>query len=273
MTKERPIIMSSDSVRAIIANTKTQTRRICKPAHCEHDGSAGAVHRDGSGKGWVAWWPDAMTAEQTKELYPGNEGFRCPYGTIGDVLYCKEKWRISSWWLEEPELQIGYADGKTKLWIMTDEEFEKYHERFVVDCTDDCIKAGLETGSDGCFISPGGDYPTRWRSSVYMPKACARAWLRITDIRVERLQDISVEDAIAEGIMIPVDENGKMLIQITGNYLPVDYTEKKYTESSDSEIIRAHFAATWDSLNAKRGYPWADNCWIWALTFERIDHD
>lgn len=223
---ERPIIMSGDSVRSIIAGTKSMTRRAIKPQPPEWVTSCMAA-----GLEEPPSWYDFLTGDRN-ELHR----VKCPHGTIGDELYCKETWFCEGW--DEPGQGLHY-------------------------------RASGNAADEAWFKEMGW----KWKPSIHMPKKAARLWLRITDVRVERVQDISEADAIAEGVSIPVDSDGNMLIQITGEYLPVNYTEKKYTESSESEIIRAHFAALWDSLNAKRGYPWSMSPWVFALSFERIDHD
>lgn len=86
-----------------------------------------------------------------------------------------------------------------------------------------------------------------WRPSMRMPRDIARIFLRVTDVRLERLQDISEGDAIAEGL-----DNAPA------------YTTKENIE---------RFAAFWDSFSVKRGYGWDTNTWVWAYTFERIHTD
>ena len=82
----------------------------------------------------------------------------------------------------------------------------------------------------------------RWKSPMCMPKAAARIFLRVTDVGVEKIRDISINDCIAEGI-IPV-------------------------HGMRSEI-KNWFSELWDSLNAKRGYGWDKNPWVWKIVFER----
>ena len=86
----------------------------------------------------------------------------------------------------------------------------------------------------------------KWRPSMIMPRELARIFLRVTDVRVERLQDISERDAIAEGLA----------------------DAARYTPRRN---IR-RFADFWDSFNAKRGYAWATNPWVWVYTFERVQY-
>ena len=84
----------------------------------------------------------------------------------------------------------------------------------------------------------------KWRPSMIMPRHTARIFLRITDARVERLQDISESDAVAEGLTDPT----------------------RYTPGENIQ----RFAAFWDNFNVKRGYGWETNPWVWAYTFERV---
>ena len=86
-----------------------------------------------------------------------------------------------------------------------------------------------------------------WRSPIQMPRWASRITLEITEVRVQRLQEISEEDARAEGIRSAA--NGATVLL-------------------GSTPIEA-FAALWDSVNAKRA-PWASNPWAWAISFARL---
>ena len=86
-----------------------------------------------------------------------------------------------------------------------------------------------------------------WRPSIFMPRWASRITLEITDVRVQRLQEITEEDARAEGYHPKINDS-----------LP-DWTAKE------------SFKILWDSLNAKRGLDWDKNPWVWALSFKRVD--
>jgi len=104
----------------------------------------------------------------------------------------------------------------------------------------------------------------KWKPSIHMPREAARIFLKVTNVRVERLQDITEEDAIAEGISW-LDE----ACYSNNGWTPTLYDP----DSGGSPVFRDGFAALWDNLNAKRGYSWESNPWVWVYEFERISKD
>ncbi|MEA4901877.1 hypothetical protein [Desulfitobacterium sp.] len=91
----------------------------------------------------------------------------------------------------------------------------------------------------------------KWKPSIFMPRKAARLFLRVTSIRAERLQDITEADCYAEGIIkVPLGEN---------------------MEWAEGGWAIEKFAHLWDSLNAKRGYGWDTNPWVWVITFQKED--
>jgi hypothetical protein len=91
------------------------------------------------------------------------------------------------------------------------------------------------------------DYGVKWKPSIHMPRKAARIFLRVTDVRAERIQDITENEAQAEGV-------------------------KAYGQNNCSGTsARIAFAELWDGLNEKRGYGWRKNPWVWVYTFERCE--
>ncbi len=115
-------------------------------------------------------------------------------------------------------------------------------------------KAGCPHLQDNMWI--------KWRPSIFMPKEACRIKLRVTNVRVERLQDITEEDAIAEGINW-LDE----ACYSNNGWTPTFYDP----DSGGSPVFRDGFTALWDSINAKRGYGWDTNPWVWVIEFERVE--
>ena len=139
---------------------------------------------------------------------------RCRYGLVGDRLWVRETWGEAS---DEGYKFIRYrADGA-------------------------CLRNGYESG----YLSQ------TWRPSIFMPRWASRILLEITAIRVERLQEITQQDARSEGV--------KRLTIADGGYVP----------TSGSDYVGA-FRLAWDSINAKRGYAWERNPWVFVIEFKRI---
>jgi len=198
--KERPIIMSTESVKAILDGRKTQTRRVIKPQP--------TIYTSGSNMSSLNWQrkpSETIIQVGCHSLEPivATMLSSCPYGQVGDRLWVRETW----------------DDGVGLLLYKAD-----------------CSPRELEG--------------MHWESPIYMPKEYSRITLEITEVRVEKLWDITKEDAKAEGLETGVTSLDA-LVEATGS-------------------IRANFFALWDYLNAKRGYGWETNPWVWILSFRRV---
>ena len=209
--KERPIIFSAPMVRAILEGRKTQTRRIVKPQ-------------------LIAWlhdkrgWELSRTEQHAAVFADTFAKHYSQHGKAGDRLWVREAFS----YYEHPELYdcIRYkADGhcqKPDFGKMTEEECG----RFEMNC-------------DGC-----GCADHRWRSPIHMPRWASRITLEITNIRVERLQDISEADAQAEGVTESI-------------VLP-----------GDRGSFVASFGYLWESIYGAGS--WNANPWVWVIEFERV---
>lgn len=134
------------------------------------------------------------------------------------------------------EGRCPYGAEGTKLWV---------RETFCRCETATCFKAG-DGDHENC-----GDFK-RWKPSIHMPRALSRLLLEVKAVRVERLQEITWEDAVAEGIECPWPHG-----QWAG--MP-----------GRKPIALRKFSKLWDSINAKRGFSWVSNPFVWVVTFERI---
>ena len=124
------------------------------------------------------------------------------------------------------------------------------------------LSSGYEYKADGENIDHLGNM-IKWKPSIHMPKEAARIWLKVTDVRVERLQEITPKDAENEGV---------------GNifYEDIGYSEKNYGTEVDPEygIAKEQFAWLWDSTIKKFDldrYGWDANPWVWVIEFERCE--
>lgn len=171
--KERPILMNSSMVRAVLDGSKTQTRRIMKPQ------PEPTPHRPGDYQWPCNAFQSMVSVSDTRA--PGAHGMAgdaCPHGGHGDQLWVRET--------------FGY--------VSPDE-----HQRPVSECSIE-YRADLPAGSTerpGGWPAPecvGDPACPRWRPSIHMPRAASRILLEIVSVRVERLRDISDADIVAEGI-------------------------------------------------------------------------
>ena len=129
--------------------------------------------------------------------------------------------------------------------------------------------------NENCFLYKADFLGTtaelvKWKPSLFMPKEAARIFLKVTNVRCERLQDISNNDAMAEGILIERQkmQNGE------GWFYPKNYLAKNNGEFGPTHFgigqYKISFETLWDSINAKK-QPWESNPWVWVYNFERID--
>ena len=144
-----------------------------------------------------------------------------------------------------PRIQTG-----DRLWVREAHCFDLNHwingSRFVSSDKPFVLYRASEAAQKAEDDVPFG---IRWRPSIHMPRWASRINLLVKDILVERVQDISVEDVLEEG----TPDTGKY------DYDPVDETR-----------WRCEFSDLWDSINAKRGFGWDTNPWVWVIEFERI---
>jgi hypothetical protein len=159
-------------------------------------------------------------------MFQNHENIICPYGAPGDELWVKET-MISDgddWW--------NYAaDGGSRDFPLNDDETE--YADYVLDWMDKQRKKQRT-------IVP----------SIHMPRWASRITLRITDVRVERVQDITDADALAEGIK------------------PSDVAARGYQRGYQD--ARVAFRVLWNSINEKRGFGWEKNSWVWVVEFEVV---
>lgn len=207
--KERPILFSAPMVRAILEGRKTVTRRVVKPAF------PASVFEVQPFAGDHSTW---MPVRPGTSNEPWEEQIRvCPYGKPGDRL-----------WVRETFARVG----------TTDPGYLTYRATYPR-----CLPAGLENVP--ADIRDAGE---RWRPSIHMPRAACRILLEVIDVRVERLQDISEEQARAEGVASCADD-----LDPEGNgYSPYEL-----------------FSALWVSINGHDS--WHANPWVWVVEFKRVE--
>lgn len=227
--KERPIVFSAPMVRAILDGRKTQTRRVVKP------------------QPRVDWLGYIMIGPGVATLcgpdYPDGEDdeITCRFGVPGDRLWVRETWR-------------PYSD---------DELFDSI--RYEADGA--ILKPNIEDCNVGFRFSEDCD---RWgkhganRSPIHMPRWASRITLEITDVRVQRLREISEEDAIAEGSFL----DRCPCLPRKNDKTSLDALFRQ----TGCHIHGLQFRELWHNLHKSDGpHGWNANPWLWAITFRRIE--
>ncbi len=208
------VIFTDDSVRSIFTGTKTQTRRLVSPQpNAEHDGEP--YWNIG---GWRAW--EYRNAPLLKK---GGKTLPCPYGQSQETVWVRETFCFYR--------KHGQKKEEEEIWYRAD-----FHQRY------DAWERDVEPGQIlRC---------ERWQSPIVMPKVASRLSIKIESIRVEKLQDITEEDAKAEGV-IPYSRNGAS------------------NDPGYHQTYRSAYLKLWNELHPK--HHWLLNPWVWVLTFSKAE--
>jgi hypothetical protein len=210
--KERPTLFSTEMVRAILDGRKTQTRRVIKPQ------PEGNVVSD---------------ILQPHIFYLGGDPdkeIQCPYGQGGDRLWIREAW-------------VSYGDN-----FLYRADGEEYYDTCSTPSGGYPENCRHHPSCIGCTVEA---VPIKWRPSIHMPHWASRINLEITGIRVERIQDITENDAQSEGVP---------------SYEPDDFPVAGATYG----IYKDRFTTLWNNINEKRGYGWDVNPWCWCIEFKKV---
>lgn len=248
---ERPILFSGAMVRAILEGRKSQTRRVVKGRGSrglpEFHGGRGEEN-DPSAWGWFFDGPDhhgyEVLARGLDERHDhGLVSMPCPFGRVGDRLWVRETWAPLG--ENDPSgKRVVYAAGPF-LWGNSDPKCGVTWPPPPNSC--DAVRVA------------------RWRPSIFMPRWASRITLEVTGVRVERLNDISEEDAKAEGAdrdFTPCDPDDRE------DPREVGYPSASDTAHAEATKHRRFFRSLWESINGPDS--WAANPWVWAITFKRL---
>lgn len=232
---ERPILFSGAMVRALLAGRKTQTRRLVNAR------DAGAISE-------AFFYADRETFAQLNGDPSRFLGIRCPYGAPGDRLWVRETWAPCEAKVRKGHFQYA-ADGAVGHEVTTNGG-ERWWERsgHTMGVSDERLS--------GMWVSK----PSRWRPSIHMPRWASRLTLEVTGGRVERLQDITEADAIAEGVEMSSRYEGRWR----------NYVRERESSGIGATVgdARGSFCSLWESING--AYSWASNPWVWCVSFKRV---
>ena len=253
--KDHPILFSGPMVKAILAGSKTQTRRVIHGnpliENVEWLDKAGVYPPYWKGKegepytGWAA-------KMQGLSIHMPRD---CPYGQKGDRLWVREKWTWCSSAESEKTRGVTFADGGQK--------FPSGH-----------TYPGLGEGN----YKPGAFDGIKWKPSIHMKRWMARIMLEVLEVRVQRLQEITEKDATAEGCdhewYIDNPEPGAWpcpTCKGVGLYQAGSLEGTTEVDCEECNSAAKMFHQLWDSINSRRGYGWKMNPWVWVVEFKPLD--
>lgn len=220
--KEIPLLFSAPMVQAILEGRKTQTRRIAAVPVGDHHGidimdwglSKHPHQKDGK---WLYSVQSDVDDHDTFELKP-------KYGQPGDLIWVRETWFPAA--INSNRVLVGYHEKDPYITIeITTDRVEYYWKQ-------------LHKG--------------RMIPSIHMPKEAARIWLQVTNIRVERLQYITEEDAKAEGVE-----------KIGDGAFPWKHYGSNTARCADA---KTSFQSLWQGINGPES--WQANPWVWCVSFK-----
>lgn len=223
----KPILFNTEMVKAILDGRKTVTRRLIKPQpEPSTQVPLGYVsYMNGSKEdGQHAWGLDE---------YGGRMSYAKPPCKLGEILYVRETYASISDF-------VNYADYDI------DSDL-----KYLFKCDDN--------GEEHAFVDIGVKH---WRPSIHMPKEASRIFLRVTDVRVERLQDITEKDACKEGFHAGYTN-------VTSGPWGLDDCPDEWTATEE-------FSVLWNSTINKQDiekYGWKANPWVWVIEFSRISKE
>lgn len=203
----KPILFNTDMVRAILANEKTQTRRIVKPNYKDDEYCLRVVTNQHTGEKYLE------KLDEDEDPFPNPRFVFSPY-EIGDILWVRETWSTTD-----------------KCGLYPNWPIDGIHYMYKAD-DPDCSAAK----------------ESRWYPSIHMPKQAARIFLRVKEVRVERLQSITSYGCVKEGI------------------------SKDILYALKERMTKGIFATLWESTIKKADLPkygWDANPLVWVIEFER----
>ncbi|MBA7802564.1 hypothetical protein HV170_13670 [Citrobacter freundii] len=229
--KERGMIFNAEMVRAILDGRKTQTRRPVKFPHIDRDAMC-----------------ELSGNELAGELSAGNYR-NSPHGKPGDRIWVRETWGVVSHELDE--------DGRIQPWtpdrpatVIHEMPFGNgYYSGHAIYAAD----GGFTWGDDDGYE----DGRSCWKPSIHMPRAACRILLEITEVRVERLKDISEQDSMSEGI------DSDRLAESQDNYDCVaDHN------MTGRPTAKGNYRDLWSSIYGAEN--WDASPWVWVIEFKVV---
>jgi len=258
--REIPILFTNMMVQAILAGRKTMTRRLSRldiinknPNGFEFIGELVPNHKQGPAPVF------RFEESETRNLID----IPCPYGQPGDVLYVRENWKLVNWCFDDGEATLEFEDGSKETFVTPDDDNDKGY-LWIVRQYEKLLTKGIaapEEHDESPIKFTGVRHP--FSPSIHLPKWCSRIWLEVTNVRVERLQEITEADAIAEGVERWTETRLKSQPTHYKCYSDFDNPADPATYCS---LAKDSFESLWDLINGRESRE--ANPWVWAVSFK-----
>lgn len=248
--REKGLIFNSEMVRAILDGRKTQTRRIMAPQPADD------IERGIFPNPEVIGWKSSR-----RHKHGSTTAHFCHYGKPGDRIWVRETWGVVSHAFSDDGLMIDWVPDRPATAIHEMPFGNGYYSGYAIYAADGDFTWGDDDGYE--------DGRSCWKPSIHMPRAASRILLEITDVRVERLNAISPEDAESEGLERTNftgfgDEPGLPSYPEPDVYFdPLKKQWKEYPPEA--------FAGLWESIYGEGS--WQANPWVWVIKFKRVEGD
>lgn len=246
--KEIPLALTAKKVKAVNIGMKTEHRA---PFNFDFDIDVKAIRATADILG------QSVSQMVTSAYRNGAYGFDCHLGNVGDHIWVKEEWRIGAWNHDNQCFAIDYRSSpelKNTTWLRVDDD-EASSEGFYrvwSEVVDELGTKEFKTCVDGHYHWLAGESPLNWRSADSMPRWASRITLEITDISIQRVLEVSGQEAYAEGSIYP-----RRIRQ-----LPIQvYLYQFAMESFDHE---------WRAAHGDKSF--FGNDFIWALKFKLVEN-
>ncbi|EPK0768465.1 hypothetical protein E6C29_26755 [Klebsiella pneumoniae] len=234
---ERGMIFNAEMVRALLDGRKTQTRR---PIKWKQTRFTEIGEREDGSK-----WPWSEDAEHACDFW-----HPCPFGAVGDRIWVRETWGVVSHAFSDDGLMIDWVPDRPATAIHEMPFGNGYYSGYAIYAADGDFTWGDDDGYE--------DGRSCWKPSIHMPKAASRILLEITDVRVERLNAISQEDAEAEGIDMEALYDSQDCYDCIADH-----------NMTGRPTVTGAFKYLWESIYGEEG--WKSNPWVWVIEFKRFE--
>ncbi len=231
------MIFNAEMVRALLDGRKTQTRR---PIKWKQTRFTEIGEREDGSK-----WPWSEDAEHACDFW-----HPCPFGAVGDRIWVRETWGVVSHAFSDDGLMIDWVPDRPATAIHEMPFGNGYYSGYAIYAADGDFTWGDDDGYE--------DGRSCWKPSIHMPRAASRILLEITDVRVERLNAISEEDAEAEGIDMEALYDSQDCYDCIADH-----------NMTGRPTVTGAFKYLWESIYGEEG--WKSTPWVWVIEFKRVE--